>query len=73
MKDLMSYIFQSKFCIILPEMVVSKRGFTLLEVLMVVIIIGVLATLAIPQYTKTVEKARAAEAYSNLGTIRKAE
>ncbi|MFH0838575.1 MAG: type IV pilin protein, partial [Candidatus Omnitrophota bacterium] len=32
-----------------------------------------LATLAIPQYTKTVEKARAAEAYSNLGTIRKAE
>ncbi len=51
----------------------GKKGFTLLEVLMVVIIIGVLATLAIPQYTKTVEKARASEAYSNLGTIRKAE
>ena len=51
----------------------QNRGFTLLEVLMVVIIIGILATLAIPQYTKTVEKARASEAYSNLGSIRKAE
>ncbi len=51
----------------------STKGFTLLEVLMVVIIIGVLATLAIPQYTKTVEKARATEAYSNIGTLRKAE
>ncbi len=51
----------------------ARAGFTLLEVLMVVIIIGVLATLAIPQYTKTVEKARASEAYSNLGTLRKAE
>ena len=51
----------------------SIKGFTLLEVLMVVIIIGVLATLAIPQYTKTVEKARASEAFSNAGTLRKAE
>ncbi|MBM3254228.1 MAG: prepilin-type N-terminal cleavage/methylation domain-containing protein [Candidatus Omnitrophica bacterium] len=56
-----------------PKGDLSLTGFTLLEVLMVVIIIGVLATLAIPQYTKTVEKARASEAYSNLGTLRKAE
>ena len=48
----------------------SRSGFTLLELLMVVIIIGILASLAVPQYLKTTEKARMGEALSMLGALR---
>jgi len=48
----------------------DKKGFTLLEILVVIIIIGILATLALPQYMKTTKKARAGEAVSNIGSLR---
>lgn len=47
----------------------KKKGFTLIEVLVVVLIIGILATIAFPSYTKAVEKSRAREAVQVLSTI----
>lgn len=49
------------------------KGFTLIELLVVVIIIGILAAIGIPQYTKTIEKARGAEGRTGLGHIQEAE
>ncbi len=50
-----------------------KQGFTLLELIVVIIIIGILATLGFTQYTKMVEKGRSAEARMILGQIRTAQ
>lgn len=47
-----------------------KRGFTLLELIVVIVILGVMATLAVTQYSKMVEKSRGAEARTALGAIR---
>lgn len=48
----------------------KKSGFTLLEIIIVIIIIGVLASLALPRFFKTVEYSRATEALSHLSSIR---
>lgn len=51
----------------------KNRGFTLLEILIVVVIVGILASLAIPQYEKSVENSRGAEAIANLSILRGSE
>jgi len=51
----------------------GKKGFTLVEVLIVVIIIAILAAIGIPQYAKTIEKARGGEARAGLANIQSAE
>jgi prepilin-type N-terminal cleavage/methylation domain-containing protein len=47
-----------------------QKGFTLIELMIVLIIIGVLATLAIQAYQSAIEKSRGAEAKTNLGRMR---
>ena len=48
----------------------KNKGFTLLEIIIVVIIVGVLASLALPRLFSTVEFSRSTEALSAMGSLR---
>lgn len=47
-----------------------KKGFTLVEILIVVIILGILAAIVIPQFTEASNEARSSSLQSNLQTLR---
>ena len=49
------------------------RAFTLLELLVVLIIVGIMAGIAIPNYVKTSERAKDREAQTSLSLIQAAE
>lgn len=47
----------------------NKQGFTLVEVLTTVLIIGILTSIALPQYMRSIERSRATEAMSAIKAI----
>ena len=51
----------------------SEKGFTLIELMIVVAIIGILAAIAIPNFLSYQKKAAQSEAKTNLGTVRTLE
>lgn len=51
----------------------SKKGFTLVELLIVIVILGILAALILPRLTAQPEKARIGEAVNFLGALRRAQ
>ncbi|MFH1478548.1 MAG: prepilin-type N-terminal cleavage/methylation domain-containing protein [Candidatus Omnitrophota bacterium] len=48
----------------------KKRGFTLLEILIVIVILGILSALSIGAYRKAVERSRWADAETSLSILR---
>src|SRR5689334_7498578 len=47
-----------------------QAGFTLMEMMIVVVIIGILSAVAIPSFRSYIQRSRTAEAYAFLGEIR---
>ena len=51
----------------------TKKGFTLIELIIVIVIIGILSTVSVPIYRKYIAEATMTEGYTLLGAVARAE
>ena len=51
----------------------KKSGFTLIEIMITLIIVGLLSALVIPRFAGTIEKNKVSEAFSILSAVRQAQ
>jgi prepilin-type N-terminal cleavage/methylation domain-containing protein len=51
----------------------TRKGFTLVELAVVIVIIGVLAAFGVPRFLQSVEKSKASEAFNYLSAIQSAQ
>jgi prepilin-type N-terminal cleavage/methylation domain-containing protein len=51
----------------------TRKGFTLVELAVVIVIIGVLAAFGVPRFLQSVEKSKAAESFNYLSAIQGSE
>lgn len=47
-----------------------NHGFSIIEIIVVIVVIGIMLTVALPKYNRVVEKSRQSEAFTNLAAIR---
>lgn len=66
---IMTIVKKTQKLILLINGVLMKKGFTLVELLAVVLIMAILTAIALPQYRRSVERARVAEALQMLPAI----
>ncbi len=51
----------------------TRKGFTLVELAVVIVIIGILAAFGVPKFLQSVEKSKAAEAFNYWSTVQSAQ
>jgi prepilin-type N-terminal cleavage/methylation domain-containing protein len=58
---------------IIESLEVRRRGFTLVEIIIVMVIMAIMTTLGVPQFSTAIAKARSRDAYNNLVLIHAAQ
>lgn len=56
-----------------PQPCQDRRGFTMVELLLAIVVVAILAAIAVPAYNESVRKSRRSEAYTALAAVQQAQ